>query len=86
MWSKMHTRAKPGVNFFTRVDLETDERRRRLQQRMGYSAPRLVDEALRAFEAHLDDNMARARQLKERRPDKGRAEGGSNDPFPSSDR
>jgi hypothetical protein len=74
------------VNFFTRVDLETDERRRRLQRRMGYSAPRLVDEALREFEANLDDNMARAPQLKERRPDRGGAEGGSNDPFPSSDR
>jgi hypothetical protein len=48
------------VNFFTRVDLETDERRRRHQQRTGYSAPRLVDEALREFEASLDGNMDRS--------------------------
>jgi hypothetical protein len=55
----MRTPAKPGVNFFTRVDPETDERRRRLQQRTGYSAPRLVDEALRKFEANLDGNLDR---------------------------
>jgi hypothetical protein len=50
----MRTRAKPGVNLFTRVDLETDERRRRLQERTGYSVPRLVAEALRKFERALD--------------------------------
>lgn len=53
----MHTQAKPGMNFFTRVDLETDERRRRLQQRTGYSLPRLVDEALRELEANLDGHL-----------------------------
>jgi hypothetical protein len=45
--------AKPGVNFFTRVDIETNERRRRLQARTGYSAPRLVGEALQDFENNL---------------------------------
>ena len=49
----MRPQAKPGVNFFTRVDIETDDRRRRLQERTGYSVPRLVDEALRNFEDSL---------------------------------
>ena len=49
----MRPQAKPGVNFFTRVDIETDDRRRRLQQRTGYSVPRLVGEALREFEDNL---------------------------------
>ena len=50
----MRPRAKPVVNFFTQVSIETDERRRRLQQRTGYSVPRLVDEALRELETKLD--------------------------------
>jgi hypothetical protein len=60
----MRSQAKPAVNFFTRVDIETDDRRRRLQERTGYSAPRLVGEALRIFEnnlvAHLNDAERRA--------------------------
>jgi hypothetical protein len=50
----MRAVAKPSVNFFTRVSLDTHERRRRLQQRTGLSAPRLVEEALRILEANLD--------------------------------
>jgi hypothetical protein len=50
----MRPQAKPGVNFFTRVDLETDDRRRRLQERTGLSAPRLIANALREFEARLE--------------------------------
>jgi hypothetical protein len=52
--STMRPQAKPGVNFFTRVDLETDDRRRRLQERTGLSAPGLIAEALRELEAHLE--------------------------------
>lgn len=51
--------AKPRVNFFTQVSIETDERRRRLQERTGYSVPRLVDEALRELETTLDANPDR---------------------------
>jgi hypothetical protein len=49
----MQPPAQPAVNFFTRVSPETDKRRRRLQARTGYSAPRLVDEALRCLEDRL---------------------------------
>ena len=50
----MRPQAKPRVNFFAQVSIDTDERRRRLQQRTGYSVPRLVDEALRELETNLD--------------------------------
>jgi hypothetical protein len=53
----MRSQAKPAVNFFTRVDIETDDRRRRLQERTGYSAPRLVGEALRIFETILSPTL-----------------------------
>ena len=56
----MRAQAKPGVNFFTRVDLETDDRRRRLQQRTGLSAPRLIADALRELEAHLETRVRAA--------------------------
>jgi hypothetical protein len=49
----MRPPAQPAVNFFTRVSVETDERRRRIQARTGYSVPRLVDEALRSLEDRL---------------------------------
>jgi hypothetical protein len=52
----MRPPAQPAINFFTRINIETDKRRRRLQERTGYPAPRLVDEALRAFETDLDRN------------------------------
>jgi hypothetical protein len=58
--STMRPQAKPGVNFFIRVDLDTDERRRRLQERTGLSAPRLIADALREFEAHLETSMRAA--------------------------
>ena len=50
----MRPQAKPRVNFFAQVSIDTDERRRRLQERTGYSVPRLVDEALRELETNLD--------------------------------
>jgi hypothetical protein len=55
--STMRPQAKPGVNFFIRVDLDTDDRRRRLQERTGLSAPRLIADALREFEAHLETRL-----------------------------
>jgi len=58
--STMRAQAKPGVNFFTRVDLETDDRRRRLQEWTGLSAPRLIADALREFEAHLETRLRAA--------------------------
>jgi hypothetical protein len=53
----MRPQAKPRVNFFAQVSIDTDERRRRLQQRTGYSVPRLVDEALRELETNLDGDL-----------------------------
>jgi hypothetical protein len=49
----MRTPAQPRVNFFTSVSLETDKLRRRLETVTGYSAARLVTEALQLFERHL---------------------------------
>jgi hypothetical protein len=51
-------RAQPKVNFYTQVSVDADERRRRIQARTGYPLPRLVDEALRAFELSLEDRDA----------------------------
>ncbi len=59
----MRPQAKPGVNFFTRVDIEADERRRCLQARTGYSAPRLVGAALQDFENNL---VARLNEIERR--------------------
>ena len=50
----MRPQAKPRVNFSTQVSIETDERRRRLQERTGLSAPRLIADALRELEARLE--------------------------------
>jgi hypothetical protein len=49
----MRRPAQPRVNFFTSVSLETDKLRRRLEAATGFSASRLVTEALRLFEKHL---------------------------------
>ena len=49
----MRTPAQPRVNFYTSVNLETDKLRRRLEAATGYSAARLVTEALQQFEKHL---------------------------------
>jgi hypothetical protein len=48
----MRIPAQPRVNFFTSVSLETDKLRRRLEAATGYSASRLVTEALQLFEKH----------------------------------
>jgi len=50
----MRPQAKPRVNFFAQVSIDTDERRRRLQERTGHSVPRLIDEALRELETNLE--------------------------------
>jgi hypothetical protein len=49
----MRTPARPRVNLFTSVSLETDKLRRRLEAATGYSASRLVTESLQLFEKHL---------------------------------
>ena len=41
------------VPFATRLDVETAERRRRLEQKTGFPAYRLVAEALRVLEEQL---------------------------------
>ncbi len=50
----MLPRPQPSVNFHARIDLITEERRRRLQAQTGFSAPRLVGEALRIYEEQID--------------------------------
>jgi hypothetical protein len=49
----MRTAAQPRVNLYTQVSPETDKLRRRLEAATGYSASRLVTEALQRFEKHL---------------------------------
>ena len=56
----MRATAKPAVSLAVRVDIETDERRRRLQQQTGLSAARLVAVALRTLEARLDAEITGA--------------------------
>jgi hypothetical protein len=50
----MATAPQPSVNFHARIDLDTEERRRRLQERTGLSAPLLVREAFHELERHLN--------------------------------
>ena len=50
----MPTAPQPSVNFHARIDLDTEERRRRLQAQTGLSAPRLVEEAFRELERQLN--------------------------------
>jgi hypothetical protein len=57
---RQRQQAKPTINFSTRVDLATDDLRRRLQERTGYATPRLVAEALRVLEAQLATGEAAA--------------------------
>jgi hypothetical protein len=51
----MATAPQPSVNFHARIDLDTEERRRRLQAQTGLSASRLVKEAFRELEQRLND-------------------------------
>jgi hypothetical protein len=53
MEDAMPAQPQPSINFHARIDLDTEERRRRLQDRTGLSAPRLLREALRAYERAL---------------------------------
>ena len=50
----MPTAPRPSVNFHARIDLDTEERRRRLQERTGFSAPLLVRAAFHELERHLN--------------------------------
>jgi hypothetical protein len=49
----MRTPAQPKVNLYTQVSPDTDQLRRRLEARTGFSLTRLVTEALQLFEKHL---------------------------------
>ena len=51
----MRMPAQPRVNFYVQVDLATNERRRRLEAATGFSASRLLTEALQLFEKHLSN-------------------------------
>jgi hypothetical protein len=61
LWSVrvMRKTAQPSYNFFARIDPETDERRRRLQDQLDFSAAQLVAEAFRKLEASIDRDLAR---------------------------
>jgi hypothetical protein len=50
----MATTPQPSINFHARIDLDTEERRRRLQAQTGLSASRLVEEAFRQLERQLN--------------------------------
>jgi len=50
----MTTAPQPTFNFHARIDSDTEERRRRLQEQTGLSAPRLVRKAFQELERHLN--------------------------------
>ena len=45
--------ARAFINFSVRLDLVTNERRRRLEKALGLSAPRLLERLFCDFENHL---------------------------------
>jgi hypothetical protein len=49
----MRTPAQPRVNLYVQVSLETDKLRRRLESDTGFSAARLVTEALHLWAKNL---------------------------------
>jgi hypothetical protein len=49
----MPTAPQPSINFHARIDLDTEDRRRRLQAQTGLSAPDLIREAFRELEQQL---------------------------------
>jgi hypothetical protein len=49
----MATAPQPSINFHARIDLPTEECRRRLQAQTGFSAPELVKAAFLEFERRL---------------------------------
>jgi hypothetical protein len=49
----MATGPQPSFNFHARIDRDTEERRRRLQEQTGLSASQLVREAFRELERRL---------------------------------
>jgi hypothetical protein len=51
--SNTRSAPQPSVNFHARIDLATEECRRRLQEQTGLSAPLLVSEAFRELERKL---------------------------------
>jgi hypothetical protein len=50
----MPAQPQPSINFHARIDVDTEACRRRLQERTGLSAPRLIGEAFRRLERSLD--------------------------------
>jgi hypothetical protein len=64
----MPTHPQPSINFHARIDLDTEARRRRLQERTGLSAPRLVREAFRELERGLDADCVMPPEMECARP------------------
>jgi hypothetical protein len=58
--SNMRQPAKPMVNFYTRISVEADERRRRLQTQLECSAGQLAEQALQSLESRLETEKAAA--------------------------
>jgi hypothetical protein len=63
----MRTPAQPRVNLYVQVDLETDRLRRRLEVDTGFSAARLVTEALHLLAKNLS-SLARPKPGRPVRP------------------
>jgi hypothetical protein len=59
----MRTPAQPKVNLYVQVDLKTDKLRRRLERDTGFSAARLVTEALDLLAKNLS-GLARQKPSK----------------------
>jgi len=55
----MRTPAQPRVNLYVQVSLKTDKLRRRLEIDTGFSAARLVTEALHLFAKNLSSFVPR---------------------------
>ena len=56
----MRKSPQPTITFYARVDVETDARRRRLQNLMECSAAELLKQAFCKLEASLDPQAARS--------------------------
>jgi hypothetical protein len=65
----MPTAPQPSINFHARIDLDTEERCRRLQAQTGLSAPQLIREAFRELERRLNSCRRKTTAFGERPAD-----------------
>jgi hypothetical protein len=54
---------QPAFNFTTRVNPETDERRRRIQRALRCPTPDLVSRALQALEADITSQLSEVERI-----------------------